>query len=501
MSLEQHIQQLLQTNENVNQPVKSLLSIFTNILKHPFDSQYQRLKISKLKKQFVSCPICIEILYDAGFKQSANGAKLIFSINNMKLLKKVHKKIDKLIKTIDASKSDEKVSTKNIDDSKADDKGLLKIVGSGWCSIDNKILFIVLTFDDNLYLYNSSDIKNDRYIKNINLNYCKNIKFTDKNIDENDPFKYGLILETNENNDLLLYFKVNKLRNECIKKKQLRYLDAYETNNNDDSKQFDNMKSIEILVIILNEYDKWIKNQNKSKKSLQLSLSYKSILNHFHKMIMNDDHNDKYKCLINNDKCQYTMRHIVRHTTGQPKNHDDILHELLDKIHCFIYHKNDKNLVRDNINHKFVINTQQTDDDSKTQNNICSSAFAFGIPLQHNNLNFTPHFSSLKEELLSNPYYRINEHKYNKYYLKALQFKNSEYGKNMKAKQVSKFDQSGIKVDEPITINHIISLMIYCNETELQKIFKKHTRKLHPKETDESVYKRNKYISNWCKYL
>ena len=45
--------------------------------------------MKKIKKTFSKNPICIEILYDAGFVKSENGEKLtwIYNANNMESLK------------------------------------------------------------------------------------------------------------------------------------------------------------------------------------------------------------------------------------------------------------------------------------------------------------------------------------------------------------------------------------------------------------------------------
>eukprot|EP01083_Nonionella_stella_P113355 334149_1 len=71
--------------------IKGLMKIFSNILKSPFNSKYQSLLMHKLKKRFSKHPICIELLYDAGFTKNKKGNKLTFSITNMKLLKKTDK--------------------------------------------------------------------------------------------------------------------------------------------------------------------------------------------------------------------------------------------------------------------------------------------------------------------------------------------------------------------------------------------------------------------------
>ena len=56
--------------------------------------------MNKLKQKFTKYPLCIELLYDAGFVKSANNKRLTFSINNMKLLKKVDKILKKEFESV-----------------------------------------------------------------------------------------------------------------------------------------------------------------------------------------------------------------------------------------------------------------------------------------------------------------------------------------------------------------------------------------------------------------
>eukprot|EP01084_Bolivina_argentea_P317512 550527_1 len=82
-------------NEDRDKEIKRLLNILSNILKNPLEFKYRSINMTKLKQKFTKYPICIELLYDAGFKKVSNGKKLTFSTNNMKLLKKTDKALKK----------------------------------------------------------------------------------------------------------------------------------------------------------------------------------------------------------------------------------------------------------------------------------------------------------------------------------------------------------------------------------------------------------------------
>eukprot|EP01084_Bolivina_argentea_P076712 139063_1 len=96
MSLQSHLDVLFNKSEIIREDgVKKLSSIYSNILKNPFDSKYQHFSFNNISKKFAKCPVCIELMFDAGFKKSKTGKKIIFNINNMHLLKKANKAFNK----------------------------------------------------------------------------------------------------------------------------------------------------------------------------------------------------------------------------------------------------------------------------------------------------------------------------------------------------------------------------------------------------------------------
>eukprot|EP01084_Bolivina_argentea_P039459 72920_1 len=98
VTLKERLNLLKQINDpEVESLVNILWKLYTNILNDGFSisSQYKRLNFKQIKKQFSRYPIFIDLLYDAGFKKSSNGKKLIFDIKDMKLLMKANKELNK----------------------------------------------------------------------------------------------------------------------------------------------------------------------------------------------------------------------------------------------------------------------------------------------------------------------------------------------------------------------------------------------------------------------
>eukprot|EP01084_Bolivina_argentea_P166730 289421_1 len=108
-------------------------------------------------------------------------------------------------------------------------------------------------------------------------------------------------------------------------------------------------------------------------------------------------------------------------------------------------------------------------------------------------------YAWLKHELMCNPYCTLNENQYYILVEKAINYKQSKKFEKITAGGTN--DEATIEINDAITINHIICLLIYCNNTEMQRIFKNHTRKLRIDEQRQSLYKRHSFIAHWTRYL
>eukprot|EP01084_Bolivina_argentea_P006944 13113_1 len=335
-------------------------------------------------------------------------------------------------------------------------------------------------------------------------------------------FKYGFIMK-NEIAFVCL-FKYNNHRLEwithidyCIQNKvnslsletELKQNDSHDINPS-------YTQSIKLLMSALNVYNELLKNT--SNQSGNGALNYRNILNCFHCVIKeqhkNDKHEINYECSCAYNECEYIQRHKRRNLNKL--DHQNILFQLLDHIHCYLCHTQQNQLVRDDISKRFLIETQleehdgNSDDDKKDDTDTYTMKgdvmFAFGLDFNYYQSThcyyIIPQFSCLKEELVSNPYHKLPESKYYTIYEKAVQFIKANAVKSIKARDVGLINKNfGIPVDTPITINHIISLLIYCNETEIQNIYKRHTRKTSSDEPLKKLYHRQSFIAHWNRYL
>eukprot|EP01084_Bolivina_argentea_P115937 206101_1 len=360
-----------------------------------------------------------------------------------------------------------------------------------------------------------------------------------KNISVN-KFKYHFEI-TNNQTTLNFAFKTNNARHEWLT--HIDYIinnSQNEETQNDDIKNnaFNSDESTKFLQSALKIYEQWDNNKNEH-GSLEIFLrktlnaSYVTILNHFHCIIVNSQKSAKnksnisYQCSFSGDtECKYIKRRNVTEKRTLNDNDDekkadednikscDVLWcQLLDKVHCYFFHSDNTESIRCNASDKFVIETKndidayEIKDEIKNEHKDHNEAmFAFGLSFDYYNDKFSNYTNAyylyLKEELISNPYYKLTVNKYYNIYQQALQIIKSKQFENMKANNNGIWNSiTGIAINARITINHIISLLIYCNETEIQKIFKQHTRKSKNSESYSNAIKRQSFIAHWTRYL
>eukprot|EP01084_Bolivina_argentea_P049309 90703_1 len=164
---------------------------------------------------------------------------------------------------------------------------------------------------------------------------------------------------------------------------------------------------------------------------------------------------------------------------------------------------------QDGINNKFT-NDFMIQDNDDTKHDSCSpftAHFSFGTYFDYWILDVNsedavkPKYKTMKIELLENEIATISVKMYNQIYNKATKLIQKK-AHLLKAQHVGINNQNfNIPKGTLITINHMISLIVYTDYTAIQKVFKKQCRKLHINESMDSLVKRNSEIAHWCRFL
>ena len=118
------------------------------------------------------------------------------------------------------------------------------------------------------------------------------------------------------------------------------------------------------------------------------------------------------------------------------------------------------------------------------------------------NYNVAKH-SNLKDECINNEIHSISFDRFMKMLAKAVLLRQSKKGRSLKAtNQGVDNDKLEIPSNLPLSVSHIIVLLLYCNETELQYKYKKYgTRKTSKKQTFEEFKELNSEIGIWYRLL
>ena len=129
--------------------------------------------------------------------------------------------------------------------------------------------------------------------------------------------------------------------------------------------------------------------------------------------------------------------------------------------------------------------------------------FSFGVYLEYwrrNHRNSViPKYKTLKEELTLNRHASIAKEQYDALHTEAAHILKTE---EPRAKDIGIANNiCGIPAGSLMKVDHMLSLKLYTDHTEVQREFKRHCRKLYRDEPLQSVITRNKSIALWCRHL
>eukprot|EP01084_Bolivina_argentea_P194383 333512_1 len=97
-------------------------------------------------------------------------------------------------------------------------------------------------------------------------------------------------------------------------------------------------------------------------------------------------------------------------------------------------------------------------------------------------------FSNIKQELLTNPICIINQSQWAILVHKAIAHADTDHFRSLKCLAKNVY---GIKIGLTISNTHLLAMMVYCNQDELQRKFSETFRKISADETIDSLIKRH----------
>eukprot|EP01083_Nonionella_stella_P168240 567423_1 len=167
------------------------------------------------------------------------------------------------------------------------------------------------------------------------------------------------------------------------------------------------------------------------------------------------------------------------------------------------------------LNTKFVTNVEVVDqkDDGKEDKGPSAAEYSFGFPFKYyprfkdNKWFVVRVYDDLKQEILNNPVHALSLEQFEQQLDSANVYVQCVHLKALKCKHIDIYDtepqpkDTGLATNAPITAQHILVLLFYCNFTELCTKFSCTFRRIRKNETDEEVKVRNGYFFHFSRFL
>eukprot|EP01084_Bolivina_argentea_P246735 412870_1 len=323
------------------------------------------------------------------------------------------------------------------------------------------------------------------------------------------------------------------VNNDSYNVDQIVIIHNHDCNNHDVA----HCRSVQSICKILKLYDNSNTN-NISELFNKINYSFGSLLNDFSHLLSfhdSEEEFDRIHQLLNQNTmhmlygdCKIYMRHSRRRYMSITEekhqfNHDDTftndkdtIQYILDKLHAYYYHSYDTLLrykwqsntldqnkqimnlhklmkiqsQKDNFinNNKFSSNLNL----EKNSNNIYSFGQRFEYDIdEKNEWLITPIYDGIKQELIDNKICSISFNIYNIEYSKCIHYSKSDHVKSLKNRIQN----------EELIINHILSLLIYCNCDQYQNKWSSTFRRIPNNENCISLKTRHSHFYYCSKYL
>eukprot|EP01084_Bolivina_argentea_P123988 219713_1 len=152
------------------------------------------------------------------------------------------------------------------------------------------------------------------------------------------------------------------------------------------------------------------------------------------------------------------------------------------------------------------------DELTKKASQISATQYSFGFPFKyyqrfrHGRWFIRNKYDNIKDELLNNSLQKISLNEYNNQLDSAKAFLQCNQIKGLECSHIDwpgepQQSDTGITNKSPITVPHILSLLLYCNFSLLCTTFSSTFRRIRKDEHDEQVKGRNSEYRNWSRLL
>eukprot|EP01084_Bolivina_argentea_P254143 427156_1 len=517
------IQQLSKSDRNTG--VKLLLKIIHNIIKNPTNSKFCNLNLQRITKRFSKSDVFLQLMYDTGFYKSNNGFRLIFDIQRLNELKLLHNKLSQLMSNnvteprSSVTKQTERKQPTNNKDSKISNctqslKNTLELMG--FPSDMARLALTMANNDINVaveYLideaahnsnHKNTDVSQSSCSQNVKnckavLNLChimhtyyhnaQNDACALDTIDTLDTFHHLLLFHNDDDAFEYIYHSFNR---ECDPNKcdsVRRYYRPQNSNTEIHCKQFE--PTLELLDKIhchfCHQYDigARLTAMQRMKFCEGLNLNIVNILREKLKLFNKITHLQRFmgKNKFCSNLSQMKTLNII---SSECKDNTNMSAKSLIPLYSFSFPFNYWNI----------------------KDPIATTTY---FNLKYEDMYIAPKYETLKDELFSNTIATIAKYSFDE---KMKQVKNmikTQLAKTYMAttndyRTCAKYKMDhpsrfGYKDGYPISISHLLVIVIYCGFDEFQRKFSETYRALHKDDNLQTIKTRHANFHHFGKHI
>eukprot|EP01084_Bolivina_argentea_P150390 262644_1 len=189
-----------------------------------------------------------------------------------------------------------------------------------------------------------------------------------------------------------------------------------------------------------------------------------------------------------------------------------ILINKLNSIHYYLYHatkqtqnENDENEQKEVVLPVSINSSKFTTDinqQSITTNYSFGLGFRYGVKNKNHKYYICPKYESLKDEVINNDLAKISLFNWDTINLSAQKHLESNICREMKARPYRGLNNIyNIAVNSIVSLRHLLSLLLYTNNTEFQRKMKQTMRKLDENKSLQNVMDKNSNFAHFCGFL
>eukprot|EP01084_Bolivina_argentea_P268224 455519_1 len=428
-----------------NTKIKLLCKIFENVLQFQNCDRYRNLNLSRIRQKLNNCEFCMQLLKIAGFSVSDNGKRLVFNVSDLSSLENIYQKLSLILndKTVECCPNQEALT-------------LFNELFINYSEVD-----LLNDFNHLLYTH-ENDIE---IIKHILVKDCcdtSSCHVVRRHYRDRTNEKCLNMYLSNDINDIVCSQFADAIHS--------HYFHSYNIRSEieNDSKTYDYQIS----------------------RSNSTQIDQKSD-------VVKENQSDLFKCISDltqtGDRFMEAYSKRLAAVAKHKLHHNKFSAALYSYGYRYFYWK----YYKENIDLWDKGTFRYRSKYSREPANIHPNGNYFYLQYWY----IPKKYHTLKEEITQNEYCKIPLATFNHTFNKAKVKIQTVFAKTIICRTDTREHDYKIFEGSPVRIEHLLSMMLYCNFTILQQKCSETYRKINQYETDASLKQRHSNYANWGRLL